>query len=214
MQYVDPKLRWISAGRHDVRITEDSLIRVNPWRMASSGMLRRVASVLTRATRHNIPEEAILHSHRHENLKSYRVNPCFPMHYQAVFVLILVIVNTARTSDPTTRVSPGTTRPLLFWRRSNVFPVRPELGFKSELNERSDLDDLDDLDVRATEPNLPCTFTFRIPSRGRSIIFIIQLYWTHALEFMLYKLYKRLNETPWLYRTECLQWTPLIGDFF
>jgi hypothetical protein len=29
-------------------------------------------SVLTRATRRNIPEDDILHSHRHENLKSYR----------------------------------------------------------------------------------------------------------------------------------------------
>jgi hypothetical protein len=29
------------------------------------------ASVLTRATWHNIPEDSILHSHRHENLKSY-----------------------------------------------------------------------------------------------------------------------------------------------
>jgi hypothetical protein len=28
-------------------------------------------SVLTRATRRNIPEDTILHSHRHETLKSY-----------------------------------------------------------------------------------------------------------------------------------------------
>jgi predicted nucleic acid-binding protein len=31
-------------------------------------------SVLTRATRRNIPEGAILHSHRRENLKSYEGN--------------------------------------------------------------------------------------------------------------------------------------------
>jgi hypothetical protein len=30
-------------------------------------------SVLTRATRRNIPEDTILHSHRRENLKSYRL---------------------------------------------------------------------------------------------------------------------------------------------
>jgi hypothetical protein len=31
-------------------------------------------SVLIRATRRNIPEDAILHSHRYENLKSYTVS--------------------------------------------------------------------------------------------------------------------------------------------
>jgi hypothetical protein len=47
--------------------------------MASSGMLPRVVTllnipedvVLTRATLHIIPEDAILHSHLLENLKSY-----------------------------------------------------------------------------------------------------------------------------------------------
>jgi hypothetical protein len=34
-------------------------------------------SVLTRATRRNIPENAILHSHRPENLKSYREHSTF-----------------------------------------------------------------------------------------------------------------------------------------
>jgi hypothetical protein len=45
----------------------------------SSGMLRCVTLVridvseeLTRTTRRNIPEDAILHSHRRENFKSYR----------------------------------------------------------------------------------------------------------------------------------------------
>jgi hypothetical protein len=32
--------------------------------------------ISTRATRRNIPEDTILHSHRHENLKSYKVNIC------------------------------------------------------------------------------------------------------------------------------------------
>jgi hypothetical protein len=34
-------------------------------------------SVLTRATRRNNPEDTILHSHRRENLKSYKVGPHF-----------------------------------------------------------------------------------------------------------------------------------------
>jgi hypothetical protein len=36
-------------------------------------------SVLTRATRHNNPGDTILHSHRHENLKSYIETPQFSL---------------------------------------------------------------------------------------------------------------------------------------
>jgi hypothetical protein len=38
-------------------------------------------SVLTRATRLNIPEDAILHSHRRENLKSYIGGGYFTTHF-------------------------------------------------------------------------------------------------------------------------------------
>jgi hypothetical protein len=56
--------------------------------MVSSGLLRHLAlvrtdvseepgasetSVLLRATRHNNPEDTILHSHRRENVKSYKI---------------------------------------------------------------------------------------------------------------------------------------------
>jgi hypothetical protein len=36
-------------------------------------------SVLTRATRHSIPEDDILHSHRRENQKSYNFVPSSPI---------------------------------------------------------------------------------------------------------------------------------------
>jgi hypothetical protein len=36
-------------------------------------------SALTRTTRHNIPEDAILHSHRCENLKSYTAGEIVPL---------------------------------------------------------------------------------------------------------------------------------------
>jgi hypothetical protein len=82
---------WITSSRRihwehwDLRpfliLSDDRYI----WRMVSSGLLRRVALVitdvseehgasetsgLTRATRRNNPKDIILHSHRRENLKS------------------------------------------------------------------------------------------------------------------------------------------------
>jgi hypothetical protein len=39
-------------------------------------------SVLTRATRRNIPEDTILHSHRHKNLKSYNFKPVLSLSTQ------------------------------------------------------------------------------------------------------------------------------------
>jgi hypothetical protein len=50
--------------------------------------LRRNTSVLTRATRHNIPEDTILHSHRRGNLKSYTV---------ALLVVVLLATRRHRT---------------------------------------------------------------------------------------------------------------------
>jgi hypothetical protein len=52
--------------------TYDSIIRVT--RIGELGAtLAITTSVLTRATQRNIPEDDILHSHRRENLKSYKV---------------------------------------------------------------------------------------------------------------------------------------------
>jgi hypothetical protein len=48
-------------------------------------------SVRTRATRRNIPEDTILHSHRRENLKSYIYNGCFLNCYNHKRTIIQVL---------------------------------------------------------------------------------------------------------------------------
>jgi hypothetical protein len=50
-------------------------------------------SVLTRATRHNIPEDTILRGHRRKNLKSYMdINECYAysLHHVIFFTNLLV----------------------------------------------------------------------------------------------------------------------------
>jgi hypothetical protein len=60
-----------------IRVTRIGEVGITLAVTSNQRTLRRNTSVLTRATRRNIPEDAILHSHRHENLKSYTVTSLF-----------------------------------------------------------------------------------------------------------------------------------------
>jgi hypothetical protein len=72
-------LQWVKLVLH----SGSSHSATSGGSMASSEMLCSV--VLTRATRRAIPEDAILHSHRRENLKCYIVRfPCNSAHQKFV----------------------------------------------------------------------------------------------------------------------------------
>jgi hypothetical protein len=51
-------------------IVAANVVRISP-------ILVALTSVLARATRHNTPEDGILHSHRRENLKFYKSFFCY-----------------------------------------------------------------------------------------------------------------------------------------
>jgi thiazole synthase ThiGH ThiG subunit len=59
-------------------------------------------SILTRATRRNIPEDAILHRHRRENLKSYSVVPSSP--------ILVTLMKEALSSSETSILTRATRR--------------------------------------------------------------------------------------------------------
>jgi hypothetical protein len=60
--------KHVNVGFNSLQL-QQALFKVEEWRLL--GCYTMWLLFLTRATWHNIPEDAILHVHRRENLKSY-----------------------------------------------------------------------------------------------------------------------------------------------
>jgi hypothetical protein len=74
-------LRRVALVRTDVSEVPGASIRVTRIGELLDTLMKEAlgsteTSILTRATRHNIPEETILHGHRRENHRSYIIFVC------------------------------------------------------------------------------------------------------------------------------------------
>jgi hypothetical protein len=83
-------LRRVARVRNDVSVEHGASINrgtknggLGTTQAATSNrrtLRRNTKSVLTRASRRNNPEDTMLHSHRRENLKSYRIMLLYIVH--------------------------------------------------------------------------------------------------------------------------------------